>query len=167
MGSSPNVCPYHQRWCTFGRARVRILTADLAHGRSSGMARPRYLRLGMSSLNGRLVHLKNSTVFKTNSISTCLTVPVSSNEQSTANAKTLDSDQVEVVPYWRNRRGSYRMRRERRDRLNVLKALNLPTTAWTQPCEPLSRAANIRHHSSTYPSPNVYTRRQKLQSFVE
>ena len=64
------------------------------------------------------------------------------------------------------RRGSYRMRRKRRDRSNVLKALNLSTTAWTQPSEPLSRVANIRRRSSTYPSPNVYARCQKLQSFV-
>ena len=67
------------------------------------------------------------------------------------------------------RRGSYRMRRKGRDRSNVLKALNslnLSTTAWTQPSEPLSRVANIRRCSSTYPSPNIYARRQKLQSFV-
>ena len=35
------------------------------------------------------------------------------------------------------RRGSYRMRRKRRDRSNVLKALNLSTTAWTQPLRTL------------------------------
>ena len=50
------------------------------------------------------------------------------------------------------RRGSYRMRRKGRDRSNVLKALNLSTTTWTQPSEPLSRVVNIRRRSSTYPS---------------
>ena len=49
----------------------------------------------------------------------------------------------------RSRRESYRMRWKRRDRSNVLKVLNLANTTWTQPSEPLSRVAIIRHRSST------------------
>ena len=52
--------PISSKMVHFGQARARILTAALARGRSSRMCHPRHLRLGMPSLNQRLVHWKCS-----------------------------------------------------------------------------------------------------------